>query len=195
MNDPSASRGPRTFSSYCLTLMAIAYLQKVGHLPNLQEGVEVPQRLDPSDVDMPDTVWVNWGRDKGAAAHIWFRQKPRPGWVQEDISLGDALVGFFAFLKNAFDPNTHILSVLNGGVINRSLDKGTAEERRRIFRKEVERLSPEHAKARLIHYDAKERTNWHEGMGTGASIVQPFAWTRESLVVQDPFIWEKVGVF
>lgn len=193
LNDPSASRGPRTFSSYCLTLMAIAYLQAVGHLPNLQQGVKVPQNLDPANAYLPDTVWVNWGRQKGAAAHIWFRQKPLPGWVQEDITLGDALIGFFAFLKGSFDASSQVLSVLNGGVIKRTSEKGTAEERRRLVAKQLAQLSPENASVRLADFDDMERTNWHEGMGTGKSGVQPLAWTRDALVVQDPFIWEKVG--
>lgn len=193
MNDPSASRGPRTFSSYCLTLMAIAYLQAVGHLPNLQQGVKVPQNLDPANVNLPNTVWVNWGRRQGAAAHIWFRPKPLANWVQEDITLGDALVGFFAFLKTSFDASAEILSVLNGGVIKRASEKGTTDERRRLVAKEVAKLSPENANIRLGIFDDNERANWHEGMGTGKSGVQPLAWTRDALIVQDPFIWEKVG--
>lgn len=173
--------------------MAIAYLQAVGHLPNLQQGVKVPPNLDPSNVTLPNTVWVNWGRQKGAAAHIWFRQKPLPSWVQEDIALGDALVGFFAFLKTSFDASAQILSVLNGGVIKRASEKGTADERRRLVAKEVAKLSPENANVRLGEFEDMERTNWHEGMGTGKAGVQPLAWTRDVLVVQDPFIWEKVG--
>lgn len=174
--------------------MAIAYLQEVGHLPNLQEGVELPTRLDPSNVDLPDTVWVNWGRPQGAAAHVWFREEPAPGWVQEEMKLGDALLGFFAFLKNAFDAGTMALSVLNGGVIKRSDAKGSVEERRRQLSKEVAHMSYETAKVHLLRFDALERTSWHEGMGTGRSGVQPLLWTRDALIVQDPFIWEKVGV-
>lgn len=173
--------------------MAIAYLQAVGHLPNLQEGVEVPPTLDPSEVNMPDTVWVNWGRRQGAAAHIWFRHKPRQGWVQEDITLGEALVGFFAFLRTSFKAPTQVLSVLNGGVIERASAKGTAEKRRGHLSKQVQQLSPEDATACLLRLDAMERTNWHKGMGTGTEGVQPLAWTRDALIVQDPFIWEKVG--
>lgn len=195
LNDPSASRGPRTFSSYCLTLMVIAYLQAVGHLPSLQQGVEVPPSLNPANVDMPETIWVNWGRPQGAAAHVWFRELPPDGWVPSKVSLGEAVEGFFDFLLNGFDPSTEVLSVLNGGVIPRCKPKGAADEKRRLFIQKLKEnnLSPEAATIRLQEYDRAENCNWHDGMGTGVSGVQPLAWTKEALVVQDPFIWEKVS--
>ena len=48
-NDPSAANGPTTLSSYSLTLLLLAYLQQIGHLPNLQDpDVLVAASVQPS---------------------------------------------------------------------------------------------------------------------------------------------------
>ncbi|EIW55746.1 Nucleotidyltransferase [Trametes versicolor FP-101664 SS1] len=43
LNNPSGEidKGPRSFSSYAITLMTVAYLQSTGHLPNLQADQDV----------------------------------------------------------------------------------------------------------------------------------------------------------
>lgn len=59
-------------SSYCLTLMAIAYLQHIGHLPNLQADINVPEVCRPEDTSEHDVVWVSWGKEQGVKAHVGF---------------------------------------------------------------------------------------------------------------------------
>jgi len=39
LNNPSPPRGPKSFSSYALSLMTISFLQKEGQLPNLQDNL------------------------------------------------------------------------------------------------------------------------------------------------------------
>ncbi|GMK53949.1 hypothetical protein CspeluHIS016_0105350 [Cutaneotrichosporon spelunceum] len=121
LNDPAGNKGPRTMSSYCLTLMAIAYLQHLAVLPNLQSGVQGPASADPSYRGLKNTVWVSWGKEKGDAAHIWFERRPPAGWAsaQPRLTAAEAVRGFFKFFSKArwgsFDPNTQFISVLNGG--------------------------------------------------------------------------------
>lgn len=44
-NNPSGNGGAVTFSSYCLTLMTIGFLQSKGLAPNLQAGLEWNERM------------------------------------------------------------------------------------------------------------------------------------------------------
>lgn len=183
LNDPSGAKGPATMSSYCLTLLAIGYLQQRGHLPNLQAGINVPIPSYPTDRDDPDLIWVSWGKSQGLHAHVAFNRKPPADWVQKDkdLTAAEAVKGFFAFFSSTpatessgprYDRENTIISVLNGGVVPRS-DKYNAP----LFSTKEERMERE------------------PFMGTGMEGIQPSNWRERSLIVQDPFIWQKASVF
>ncbi|WVQ82953.1 hypothetical protein IAT38_005089 [Cryptococcus sp. DSM 104549] len=101
INDPSGSKGPATMSSYCLTLMAIAYLQYRGCLPNLQANVAAPIPNYPHTTGDKDAVWVSWGRDQGIKAFVGFDKEPPAGWTSREpgLTASQALRGFFEFFS------------------------------------------------------------------------------------------------
>lgn len=175
-------------SSYCLTLMAIAYLQIRDHLPNLQAGINVPCPSYPTDRDDPDLVWVGWGKSQAQHAHIAFSRSPPKGWEPKDpdLTAETALRGFFAYFgsrsieqhaavqdpeneDNRFDRENMILSILNGGTLRRAEKCDIMPAR-----------------------DKEERLKKEPFMGTGDRGIQPGQWRERALVVQDPFIWQKV---
>ncbi|KLT42034.1 hypothetical protein CC85DRAFT_319265 [Cutaneotrichosporon oleaginosum] len=126
LNDPSGQTGLRSMSSYCLTLMSIAYLQHIGALPNLQAGVVVPTSADPR-IASKDSIWLSWGKEQGDIAHVWFKRRPPPGWQPRRPSLtaAEAVRGFFQYFsllghdQSYFNPNSQIVSILNGGISSR----------------------------------------------------------------------------
>lgn len=200
LNDPSGSRGHATMSSYCLTLMIVTYLQIRGCLPNLQTNVDVPIPDYPDTLDQPDTVWVGWGKNQGIKAHIGFDKQPPLDWRSREPALttADALRGFFAYFSKTpgadrFDYDTSILSVLNGGVMPRSIELG-AEVREETRRRNE--LVAQGVEMRVIEATLKElkdtRMAEEAFMGRGDLGIQPRNWGERRLVVQDPFLWQKV---
>lgn len=187
LNDASGAHGPATLSSYCLTLMAIAYLQHRGHLPNLQAEVlaPIPDRLQD---DARDVVWCSWGKPQATKAHVGFNRQPPPGWQprEPDLNAATALRGFFAFYShgpsapqglsaspNRFDYDRQVISVLHGGVLPRAEFRGQEEGEGNITK--LERFRREGI------------------MGKGDLGIQPDIWKFRQVVVQDPFIWQKVS--
>ena len=79
LNEASGADGALSFSSYCLTLKAIAIMQHMGLLPNLQQNVEAALVEDPSQTE-PHAVWVAFGKNQGDKARIAFDQEPPPSW-------------------------------------------------------------------------------------------------------------------
>jgi len=176
LNDPAGARGPATMSSYCLTLLAIGYLQQRGHLPNLQAKINVPIPSHSTDTDDPDLIWVSWGKQQGLAAHIAFSKTPPKDWAQKDkdLTAAGAIRGFFKYFSSTsesrFDREGSIISVLNGGVVPRS----------------EKYLSP-------LMGTKESRMEREPYMGTGVNGIQPSNWRERLLIVQDPFIWQKVS--
>lgn len=203
LNDPSGANGMTSMSSYCLTLMVISFLQHIGELPNLQEGVDVPGPF--RDDDSPNTIWVGWGRLHGQPAHVWFRKTPPPGWTPRnpDLTVSEAIRAFFAFFGGSgkpgsqgsirFDMHTQFLSLQNGGVVNRAEPKGTATRRKAEFRRSLEGRPPEDKEALLKIYSANEDAR-RAAMGTCIDI-QPIEWDEKRIVVQDPMLFTKVRVY
>lgn len=179
LNDPSGASGPATMSSYCLTLLAIGYLQQLGHLPNLQSNINVPVPSYPSDTEDPDLIWVGWGKGQGLPAHIAFSKSPPRGWVQKntDLTASEAIRGFFSYFSSTsgpgprFDREGSIISVPNGGVVPRA--EGY--------------MSP-------LMGTKESRMEREPFMGTGMEGIQPSNWRERLLIVQDPFIWQKVSL-
>lgn len=130
-------------SSYCVTLMAIAYLQHLKVLPNLQAGVDVPPSADPRDTGLENTVWLSWGKEQGDIAHIWFERRAPAGWVSSsaDLTAAEAVRGFFQFfsrVQGSFNPDNSFISILNGGVTTRRHPTAPSES---ILRSDPYRLS------------------------------------------------------
>jgi hypothetical protein len=112
-------------SSYCLTLMAIAY-SRVSALPNLQaEGGA-------------GVVWVSWGLDKGKEAHVDFHPwtGPEAGDGGMTMMPAKAITYFFAFFST-FDFTKHVLSPLNGGIIPRTSPHGAEPPGKRAYRRSL----------------------------------------------------------
>jgi hypothetical protein len=177
LNDPSGSRGPATMSSYCLTLLAIGYLQQRGHLPNLQSNINIPIPSYPTDTEDPDLIWVAWGKSQGIPTHVAFSKTPPKDWVpkDKDLTASEAIRGFFSYFSSTpgpgprFDREGTIVSVPNGGVIPRA--EGY--------------MSP-------LMGTKESRMEKEPFMGTGMEGIQPSNWRERLLIVQDPFIWQKV---
>ncbi|KAG9076200.1 hypothetical protein FRC06_009641, partial [Ceratobasidium sp. 370] len=88
LNDPSAQTGPPGFSSYCLALMTVAYLQTRQILPSVQA------RFDGVSADR-DQHGV-WMRVKGKPS-LWCdtRWEEVAGWNCPDVPLEEAVYGWF----------------------------------------------------------------------------------------------------
>lgn len=198
INDNSGATGPATMSSYCLTLMAIAYLQQGENLPNLQADINVPIPSYATDRDDPDAVWVNWGKSQGQHAHVAYQRKAPSDWKPRnpELTAAEALKGFFTFYaskakvvgtgprqsdgqrsyltKPWFRREHEIVSILNGGIIPRA--DTYDEEGRPAFVTKEEKIEKE------------------PFMGKGNIGIQPANWRERKIVVQDPFIWNKVSL-
>ncbi|WWC62545.1 uncharacterized protein I303_105141 [Kwoniella dejecticola CBS 10117] len=207
LNDASGSKGAATMSSYCLTLMIIAYLQARGCLPNLQKDINVPLITSASDTNNKDVIWVSWSKDQGVPAHVAFDRDPPEGWTsaEPDLTVADAVRGFFRFFsrtppspsaseqdKARFDHRKTIISILQGGLANRVLGVGQG-------RLEDEKLRQELVLQGMNGREVEEAMNLmrdkrikgEEKMGKGDRGIQPRNWSERRLVVQDPFLWQK----
>ncbi|KAG8724282.1 hypothetical protein FRC12_022238 [Ceratobasidium sp. 428] len=115
LNDPSAQTGPPGFSSYCLALMTVAYLQTRRILPSVQA------RFDGSPADQDqDGVWL---RVKGKPS-LWCdtRWEEVDGWVCPDISLEEAVCGWFKFWGTEIDYARTGVDIRLGGTLDRDRD-------------------------------------------------------------------------
>ncbi|KAG9111194.1 hypothetical protein FRC07_008082, partial [Ceratobasidium sp. 392] len=122
LNDPSAQTGPPGFSSYCLALMTVAYLQasetrKV--LPSVQA------RFDgaPADRDQHGV----WMRVKGKPS-LWCdtRWEEVEGWICPDVSLEEAVYGWFRFWGTEIDYARTGVDIRLGGTIERDRDSSAS---------------------------------------------------------------------
>ena len=201
LNDASGQNGAPSFSSYCLTLMAIANMQDMGLLPNLQESVKATIPEDPAQLE-PNAVWVAFGKSQGVKAHIAFDKEPPPGWTPSipDIAVDNVIRNFFVFLNPnkrrpgfGFDSQTEIVSVLQGGFVKRPHKMGYQERVLLAQVAEMEELgyTPEVIAAKLAEYRETNDNN----VGKGDQGTHPIKWDREPLVVQDPLIWQKVSAY
>ena len=204
LNDASGNSGPSTMSSYCLTLMAIGYLQHRGILPNLQ--AEVGARI-PEDIALKedDCIWVGWGRDQGIKAHVGFNTDPPPTWRsrQPDTTAADAVRGFFSFFSQQgghglpgdnMRYDDQVISILQGGIVDRASTQGSMNQLREAKIKEMQNDGRNMPQILDILQKEKHQMMADEIlMGKGDRGIQPGNWTERFLVVQDPFLWQKVS--
>ncbi|KAG8960204.1 hypothetical protein FRC03_006897 [Tulasnella sp. 419] len=111
LNDPSG-RGPTeeiSLSSYCYALMAVAYLQMRGVLPNLQRETAL-RRVESSEFWIKKGDWRIHCDTRIGRAPARFRAV--------DLSLGDALYGWFRYFGYDYDYGHDALSIQQGGVLD-----------------------------------------------------------------------------
>ncbi|CAE6436984.1 unnamed protein product [Rhizoctonia solani] len=122
LNDPSAQTGPPGFSSYCLALMTVAFLQTRGALPSLQSQFDgVPANRDQHGV---------WMRIKGKPP-LWCDTRWEPGtrWDRTEVPLEEAVYGWFKFWGTEINYAQTGVDIRLGGVTERQQDSGTSHGR------------------------------------------------------------------
>ena len=202
LNDPSGAHGPPTMSSYCLTLMAIAHLQFRGILPNLQANVQAKIPID-NITEEPDTVWVGWGKDQGTKAHIGFDRFPPAEWksAEPELTAAAALRDFFSFFNkqavpkssNRFLYDSQIVSIVQGGVAARAKSQGESNREEAKLRQQMIDQGAEAEQIKQVLQQRREEQERQESQsGKGDKGIQPRQWEDKALVVQDPFLWNKV---
>lgn len=108
LNDPSGTAGPSSFSSYCIALMAVGFLQvgstctQPDDFPPLKSSLQSQGVLPNLQSNLPDV-----DREKSG---FWMRSKPKKGdtrlwcdtrfgspenWKGVEMSLEDAMCGWF----------------------------------------------------------------------------------------------------
>ncbi|KAH7338425.1 hypothetical protein B0J17DRAFT_422939 [Rhizoctonia solani] len=122
LNDPSAQTGPPGFSSYCLALMTVAYLQTRGALPSLQAQFDgVAANRDQHGV---------WLRVKGKPP-LWCdtRWEQDTRWNRVELPLEEAVYGWFKFWGTEINYAQTGVNIRLGGTIERQQDTGNAQGR------------------------------------------------------------------
>ncbi|KAF8816415.1 Nucleotidyltransferase, partial [Phlegmacium glaucopus] len=111
LNSPSPPRGPISFSSYALTLMTIGFLQKEGHLPNLQENLPPLLKHEKNN----SLIWTR------KPHQVWdVRFNSAKDWVPPPLPDFDTLLcSWFSFWIN-FPYDTESISIRHGGTIPRT---------------------------------------------------------------------------
>lgn len=106
LNSPGLSDpGEVTFSSYALTLMTIALLQRRALVPNLQEGL--PDRTN-------GFVW--------AGSHLCdVRFHERYDWQPANVDLEDILLEWLRYWGSEFCHKSHEVAIRDGGILASSL--------------------------------------------------------------------------
>lgn len=106
LNDPSGANGPASFSSYCLALMCVAYLQVRARLQDQREMVSHCLTLQSKGVlpNLQGRLSRNVDRERSG---FWLMQKDGkrtwcdtrfqvpPTWNGTFMTLGNALYGWF----------------------------------------------------------------------------------------------------
>jgi hypothetical protein len=190
--------------------MAIVYMQIKHGLPNLQDD-DVVGSVGRQNID----VWVGWGRPKGIPAHVsfaddlglkgysgskasvveWKGQK----FLHNDTSVGELVKGFFEFYakltsetgKGFTSENieTHCLSVWKGGFVERGfpLDLRYDSKQQEYKRQRQLPAAAQQAEGIQPPPPSSQRSRPISGFS------QPQEWSGADLVVQDPFLHDKVG--
>jgi hypothetical protein len=132
LNDPSASRGVTTFSSYTLALLLLGYLQTTGHLPNLQDPALLANAPESHLWARPPRVRQRRPKKGAPPAEPAPAVAPAPrvrcdttfapsapDWSPPtQLALAAGLRGFFAFYAE-LDFNTQAISIAEGGTVPR----------------------------------------------------------------------------
>ena len=189
--------------------MTIAYMQIKHGLPNLQDE-QLVRRVDRQDVD----VWVGWGRSKGIPAHVSFSDRltsedisrlhlPTNRWsgrqiIHKDETIGSIVKGFFSFYAGLVQEpqegiskasyKSHTITVWKGGIMKRGLPWDLRyDSRLEEFKREKKVPTAAQQTEGSAQSVLKSRSGPVEGFA------QPQEWSGADLVVQDPFLHDKVS--
>ncbi|WWD05942.1 hypothetical protein V865_004027 [Kwoniella europaea PYCC6329] len=214
--DPKLSNRLNKFklSSYCLSLICIGYLQHIGQLPNLQEDIMARgyQTIEEMMED-EELIWGEWGRTQGRAFHTTFANKPKEYWKARDTKMivAEVVRGFFQYFaqdtidtksestyaedSDHFNPITHIISSLNGGILPRILlykDQTYPNlEKDQMTYLNRKGYDPSQISLIMQHYRMAKSLQIEMKMNKGDGGIQSYEWSERKLVVQDPFSWVK----
>jgi len=112
LNSPSPVRGSSaTFSSYALALMTISFMQKEGHLPNLQEDL-------PPVTGKPIKKKLMWTRRPHQGWDV--RHHSAKDWVPPSLPDFDTLVSSWYSYWIDFPYATESISIRDGGTTPRT---------------------------------------------------------------------------
>ncbi|KAG0695844.1 hypothetical protein DFH29DRAFT_953669 [Suillus ampliporus] len=165
LNQPSASEGLRTFNSYALVLMTIAWLQTIGSAPKLQADL---QPLEPSE-------HIFWMRPPNSLKRIPcdVRYCQPTTWVAPPMGALDNVVEqWFRFWAH-FQFSSHVIDIKRGGVFPRIPHFEEAAEPDRVSRDSR----------------SETRNNWSAFLGPDVDSTTMLE--RYSISVVDPFIRSK----
>lgn len=111
LNNPSGQGGGgMTFNSYTLTVMTVAFLQSLGLLPNLQDG------LPPlSDGRNSGVFWVRMRNDQRVPCDIRFRQVEGLS-IPTEYTVEELLSRWLNFWGNEFQFAHSMVDIKSGGI-------------------------------------------------------------------------------
>ncbi|KAG8892907.1 hypothetical protein FRC01_013889, partial [Tulasnella sp. 417] len=191
-NDASGQDGPSSYSSYCLTLMIVSFLQIRGVLPNLQ-SCAVGQ-LDKGTAGF----WSKLKKDKRVWSDTRFESLDvvlQRGWTGRSMALSEAIYGWFRFFAYEFKYESHVLEIKKGGLERRQQPLVEGEE----TKAQNQGKADDKLIAQLINGqgvvdddDAALINDVNDVAAVDpAAGVQPEDWRTSKLVVVDPFLITK----
>ncbi|KZT55579.1 Nucleotidyltransferase [Calocera cornea HHB12733] len=185
-NSSTKGNGPVGFSSYCLTLMLIFYLQTRAVLPSLQDEIK-----EANKEWFETTKWVRLSDDQRLACDTRFGDAE--DWEITDQEVGDLLAGFFRYWSTVHNYGNNIASIKDGRPVPRRVPIGQAALDKATLMAEYQEKLPERAdrdncdSSVAEDEDLQNDASLLHGSYTAEEFVQPESWTTRALVVQDPF--------
>nr|XP_019014401.1 uncharacterized protein I206_00483 [Kwoniella pini CBS 10737]OCF53182.1 hypothetical protein I206_00483 [Kwoniella pini CBS 10737] len=200
-------------SSYPICLMCIAYLQNIGYLPNLQKNIESKIYKNEKEwLEDEELVWVEWGTNRGLTSHTTFQKNLMVKEEEEEGENWKCLNSKFEKSKQEgeyFNTNKQIISPLNGGIISRSKnymshengtddndDNTTNLDNQRNYlksqnfdRDQIELILKQYKLLKNVKPDWKLSNEF----GKCNKGKQPYRWSKDYLIIQDPLKWQKVN--
>ncbi|KAJ8503010.1 hypothetical protein ONZ45_g11236 [Pleurotus djamor] len=199
LNNPSGV-GPRTFSSYGLSLMTIGFLQSKNLLPNLQANLPP---LNPGVEIAPGVFWV---KRRNTLMKCDTRWTPYKGTFPGVGDIQVLMKEWFQYWATEFDYQENMVSIRKGGITKRPIagpsmeesktkaeDKGKGKEKAEddedehdldVAVSENAEQTPEESEP-IREEDAEDADG---GVEIENNTVRADEWKRHNFVVVDPFV-------